>query len=101
MFSPTVFQIEWKTSVEPVKWIPARCSLASTGSPTSAPLPEEVHHSGRQARFLEQLQRPVRRERSCRGGLPEHDVAHQRGAADQVRADRREVERADRKDEAL
>src|SRR6476646_4524109 len=39
MFSPTVFQIEWKTSVEPVKWIPARCSLASTGSPTAAPLP--------------------------------------------------------------
>src|ERR1051325_684837 len=39
MFCPTVFQIEWKTSVEPVKWIPARCSLASTGSPTAAPLP--------------------------------------------------------------
>ena len=33
MFWPTVFQIEWKTSVEPVKWIPARCSLARTGSP--------------------------------------------------------------------
>src|SRR3954465_5698116 len=39
MFSPTVFQIEWKTGVEPVKWIPARCSLARTGSPTAAPLP--------------------------------------------------------------
>src|SRR5881392_1258224 len=40
MFWPTVFQIEWKTSVEPVKWIPARCSLARTGSPISAPLPK-------------------------------------------------------------
>ena len=33
MFWPTVFQIEWKTSVEPVKWTPARCSLARAGSP--------------------------------------------------------------------
>src|SRR3954471_11882508 len=39
MFSPTDFQIEWKTPVEPVKCTPARCSLASTGSPTVAPLP--------------------------------------------------------------
>jgi hypothetical protein len=39
MFSPIVFQIEWKTGVEPVKCTPARCSLASTGSPTAAPLP--------------------------------------------------------------
>src|SRR3954451_22538766 len=39
MFSPTVFQIEGKTSVEPVKWIRARGSLAITGSRTAAPLP--------------------------------------------------------------
>src|SRR4249919_1918530 len=39
MPEPTVFQIEWKTSVDPVKCTPARCSLASTGSPISAPLP--------------------------------------------------------------
>src|ERR671936_581924 len=30
MLEPTVCQIEWKTSVEPVKWTPARCSLART-----------------------------------------------------------------------
>src|SRR5664279_3582819 len=28
-----------KTAVEPVKWMPARSGLASTGSPTSAPEP--------------------------------------------------------------
>src|SRR5919204_3744417 len=40
MLEPTVFQIEWKTSVEPVKWTPAKCSLARTASPISAPLPK-------------------------------------------------------------
>src|SRR5579885_865516 len=39
MFWPTVFHIELKTPVEPVKWMPARCSLARAGSPTSAPFP--------------------------------------------------------------
>src|SRR4051812_38608620 len=40
MFWSTVFQIESKTSVEPGKGMPARCSLASTGSPIWAPLPK-------------------------------------------------------------
>src|SRR5438874_207661 len=40
MFGPTVVQAGWQTSVEPVKSIPARCSLASTGSPIWAPLPK-------------------------------------------------------------
>ena len=40
MFSPTVFHMPWKTGVEPVKWMPARCSLARAGSPTAAPEPE-------------------------------------------------------------
>src|SRR2546423_9082738 len=39
MFSPTVCHIPWKTGVEPVKWMPARCSLARAGSPTAAPEP--------------------------------------------------------------
>jgi hypothetical protein len=39
MFSPTVFHIELKTGVEPVKWIPARWGLASAGSPIAAPGP--------------------------------------------------------------
>jgi hypothetical protein len=29
----------WKTGVEPVKWMPARCGLAMTGLPTSPPDP--------------------------------------------------------------
>jgi hypothetical protein len=39
MLAPTVFHIEWKTPVEPVKWTPARCSLASAASPMRAPGP--------------------------------------------------------------
>src|SRR5579862_1618047 len=39
MFPPTAFHIELKTPVDPVKWMPARCGLASAGSPISAPLP--------------------------------------------------------------
>src|SRR2546423_14490333 len=39
MFSPTVCHIPWKTGVEPVKWMPARLSFASAGSPTAAPEP--------------------------------------------------------------
>ena len=39
MRSPIVFHRPWKTSVEPVKWMPASSGLASAGSPTSGPLP--------------------------------------------------------------
>ena len=39
MFEPMVFHIPWKTGVEPVKWIPARCSLARTAFPISEPEP--------------------------------------------------------------
>src|SRR5205823_12356527 len=39
MLLPTVFHIDWKTGVEPVKWTPARSGLASAGSPISAPEP--------------------------------------------------------------
>ena len=79
MFSPTVFQIEWKTSVEPVKWIAGEVvarqhRVADRGAAAG----QEVDDARRQARLLEQLQRPVRRERGGRGRLPEHDVAHQR-----------------------
>src|SRR5438445_9871443 len=39
MLSPIVFQIDWKTGVEPVKWTPARSGLARAGSPIAAPDP--------------------------------------------------------------
>src|SRR5438132_11209616 len=39
MLSPIVFQIDWKTGVEPVKWTPARSGLARAGSPIAAPEP--------------------------------------------------------------
>ena len=34
-----VRHIEWKVSVEPVKWMPANSPLANTGLPTSPPRP--------------------------------------------------------------
>ena len=37
---PIVFQIEWNTPVEPVKWTPASSGLASAVSPSSAPGPK-------------------------------------------------------------
>ena len=39
MLPPTVFHIDWKTGVEPVKWIPASSELASAASPIVAPEP--------------------------------------------------------------
>ena len=32
MLLPIFFQISWKTLVEPVKWIPAKCGLANSAS---------------------------------------------------------------------
>src|SRR5687768_1552897 len=34
-----VSHIPWNTPVDPVKWMPAKCGDASTGSPTAAPGP--------------------------------------------------------------
>src|SRR5438105_8257928 len=39
MLRPTVSHIAWNVPVDPVKWIPARCGDASTGSPIVAPGP--------------------------------------------------------------
>src|ERR1700730_8130839 len=39
MLEPIVFHIDWKTPVEPVKWMAARSGLASAGPPTAAPSP--------------------------------------------------------------
>ncbi len=62
---------------------------------------DEVDHARRQARLLEELHQEVRGVRRGRGRLPDDGVAHQRRRGREVAADRREVERRDREDEAL
>ena len=62
---------------------------------------DEVDDPVRQAGLLEDPHRVVRGEHRRRGGLPEHGIAHQRGRAGEVAADRGEVERRDGEDEAL
>ena len=39
MFVPTLSHMPWKTSVEPVKWMPARSGLARAALPIVAPEP--------------------------------------------------------------
>jgi len=39
MFSPTVRHRDWKTLVDPVKWMPARSRSARTTSETASPSP--------------------------------------------------------------
>lgn len=62
---------------------------------------DQVDDAGRQARGLEDEHRVVRRQLLGAGRLPDDGVAHQRWGGRQVAADRREVERGDRVDEAL
>ncbi len=62
---------------------------------------EQVDHTRRQTRGLQQLHGQVGGERLRRRRLPHHRVAHQRGRGRQVARDRGEVERRDRVDEAL
>ena len=62
---------------------------------------DDVDDAVREARLAQDLQRVVGRERGRRRRLPDDGVAHQRRRAGEVAADRGEVERADREDEAL
>ncbi len=62
---------------------------------------DEVDDPRGQARLFVKLQQEVSRVRGRRRRLPEHGVTHQRRARRQVAADRREVERCHREDEAL
>ena len=56
MFSPTVFHMLWKTSVLPVKWMPARSGDASSASVIIAGAArQEVDDARRHARRLEHL----------------------------------------------
>ena len=56
MFSPTFFHMLWKTSVLPVKWMPAESGESSSASVISPELPgQEVDDARRQARGLEHL----------------------------------------------
>ena len=61
----------------------------------------EVDHAGRQAGLLEDPHDHVVAERGLLRRLPDHRVAHQRRRGREVAADRGEVERGDRQDEAL
>ena len=91
-----------KTAVEPVKWIPARSGLASAALPIVEPgAVHEVDDAVGQPRLLQQPHVVVGGERCGRRGLPHDRAAHQRGGGGEVSADAREVERADREDEAL
>ena len=57
MFSPTVFHIEWKTWVEPVKWIAGQVLAREHRVGDVVPLPgREVDDARRQPGLLEQLQ---------------------------------------------
>src|SRR5437773_5264836 len=60
-----------------------------------------VDHARRQAGLREQLHQEVRREQRLRRRLEHHCVAHEHRRGGQVGADRSEVERAHREDEAL
>src|SRR5215204_2403363 len=62
---------------------------------------DEVDHAVRQPRLLEEAHQVVGRQHRRRRRLPHDRVPHQRRRAGQVPGDRREVERADREDEAL
>ena len=62
---------------------------------------DDVDDAVREPRLAQDLERVVGRERGRRRRLPDDRVAHQRRRAGQVAADRGEVERADREDEAL
>ena len=62
---------------------------------------DEVDDPVREAGLLEDAHRVVGGEHRRRGGLPEHGVAHERGRAREVAADRGEVERRDGEDEAF
>ena len=102
MFPPIVFQIPWKTPVEPVKWTPARSGLASATSPTVAPEPKTrlTTPGGRPASsssFSVQYAETIAVEAGFQTTV--HPVSA--GDVGQVGADRREVERADREHEAL
>jgi hypothetical protein len=61
----------------------------------------EVDDAGGQARRFEQTHHVVRAQHRGARGLPQHCVAHERGRAGEVAADRREVERRHRVDEAF
>ena len=102
MFAPIVCHIEWKTPVEPVKWTPASCGARERGVADRRAGPvDEVDHARRQAGLLEEVHEEVRGVAPRCGRLPDDRVAHQRGARREVAADRGEVERRDREDEAL
>ncbi len=102
MFSPIVFHMPWKTAVEPVKWTPARSGLASAAiADVLARAVDEVDDPVGEPGLLEDPHRVVRGQHRGRGRLPENGVAHERGRAGEVAADRREVERRDGEDEAL
>ena len=62
---------------------------------------DEVDHPIREPGLPQQLQGVVSGQRGARGRLPDDGVPHQRGRAAEIAADRGEVERADREDEAF
>ena len=62
---------------------------------------DEVDHAVGQAGLLQQLHQEVRGVGRGRRGLPDDGVPHQRGARREVAADRGEVERRHREDEAF
>ena len=102
MFSPIFFHMLLKTSVLPVKWTPPSSGESSSALRDLARIAgHEVDDAGRQAGRLEHLERVVAAQHRGRRRLPDDGVAHQRRRGRQVAADRGEVERRDRVDEAF
>ena len=92
---------ERKTSVEPVKWMPARCGLASTPRDVLGIAVDEVDHAVGEARLPQHVHHERCTERRRRRRLPDDDVAEHCRRGAEVAADGREVERRDGIDEAL
>ena len=90
------------TRAEPVNVISLTRSSSTSTSPISADGPDEdVEPARRQARLVLELGEEQRRERRLRGGLEDDGAAGRERGGDLVRDEvEREVERADRADDA-
>ena len=78
-FAPTVSHMPLKTSVEPVKWMPARLGARDRrAADGGAGAVDKVDDSVGQAGRLEEAHVVVRGERGGRRGLPHDRAAHQR-----------------------